>query len=274
MAEPKVMEPYVPIVGRVPRKVEIDRKKKLFKNVDLEQLLEDHGVFKNNEPPYLNWLPLELFDDETYDDYEAQEWIEKAKSENGEQLSLRALGLVDQNGTQIWRKVMINGYNESERVFSGVFSDETNSRCSFSRINLWFEIEDPLKFVERVSAAHYKRKVTDSKVRYRFYIDNMPRQDVNAMDPEQKTRLINNAKNTRMLKLSNNKNLSVMEDLKAEASQEYERTMNKIIFDEYIEEANPDLIPVKLEMPEEESEQVNEFGLIDIPRRDEEIVSE
>jgi len=77
-----------------------------------------------------------------------------------------------------------------------------------------------------------------------------------------------------MLKLSNNKNLSVMEDLKAEASQEYERTMNKIIFDEYIVEANPDLIPVKLEIPEEEIEVVNEFGLIDIPRREEEIVSE
>ena len=57
------MEPYIPIPGRVPRKVELDRKKKQFKSFDLEHLLEESGVFKNEEAPYLRWLPLDLFDD-------------------------------------------------------------------------------------------------------------------------------------------------------------------------------------------------------------------
>ena len=38
-AEPKVMEPYVPIPGRVPRKVELDRLKKDYKNYTIADLL-------------------------------------------------------------------------------------------------------------------------------------------------------------------------------------------------------------------------------------------
>ena len=37
--DPKVMEPYDPIPGRVPRKVAIDRKKKEFASFNLEELL-------------------------------------------------------------------------------------------------------------------------------------------------------------------------------------------------------------------------------------------
>lgn len=45
--EPKVMEPYDPIPGRVPRKVAIERKRKEFKNISLEEVLQSL-VFKNN----------------------------------------------------------------------------------------------------------------------------------------------------------------------------------------------------------------------------------
>jgi dynein heavy chain len=37
--EPKVMEPYDPIPGRVPRKVAIDRRKKEYASFSIEQLL-------------------------------------------------------------------------------------------------------------------------------------------------------------------------------------------------------------------------------------------
>jgi dynein heavy chain len=43
--EPKVMEPYDPIPGRVPRKVAIERKRKEFKNISLEEVLQSL-VFK------------------------------------------------------------------------------------------------------------------------------------------------------------------------------------------------------------------------------------
>lgn len=43
-AEPKVMEPYVPIPYRVPRKVELDRKKKEYKSFNLTELLETEVI--------------------------------------------------------------------------------------------------------------------------------------------------------------------------------------------------------------------------------------
>ena len=36
--DPKVLEPYDPIPGRVPRKVAIDRKKKEYSSFNLEEL--------------------------------------------------------------------------------------------------------------------------------------------------------------------------------------------------------------------------------------------
>jgi len=67
--DPKVMEPYDPIPGRVPRKVAIDRLKKEYASFSIEDLLFAEGVDVNNPNKNVNWLPLELFDDTVYDDY-------------------------------------------------------------------------------------------------------------------------------------------------------------------------------------------------------------
>ena len=78
--DPKVTEPYDPIPGRVPRKVAIDRKKKEYANYDVEELLLQEGVDYNDDSNnFVDWLELELFDDNTYDDYLNSYWIEKAK---------------------------------------------------------------------------------------------------------------------------------------------------------------------------------------------------
>lgn len=39
--DPKVMEPYRPIPGKPPRKVVIDRQRKLFASLDIEELLAE-----------------------------------------------------------------------------------------------------------------------------------------------------------------------------------------------------------------------------------------
>jgi dynein heavy chain len=275
-AEPKVMEPYIPIPERVPRKVEIDRKKKEYRAFDIGQLLERAGVYKDEEPSYLSWLHLDLFDDETFDDYSPQEWMDKTKVDGEEKgLALKGKGCINEAGRFTWNDVLITSYYEAEKEFICTLV-RTNEKVRFKRIDLWFEIEDPKKFVERVKKAHLLRAEADSRVRYNFYIDNMPRQDVNAMDPEQKNRLLSNAIDTKMLKGQSRKaNPNFEEELKTEASQEYERTMNKIIFDEYFEEANQSLIsPYQMEIPEEEEQIVNNCGIITIPKRKDTVVND
>lgn len=41
----------------------------------------------------MDWLPLELFDDTTYDDYSNEEWIFKKKDEDGNKRIIIGKGL-------------------------------------------------------------------------------------------------------------------------------------------------------------------------------------
>ena len=76
--DPKVMEPFNPIPGKPPRKVVIDRQRKLFTSLKIEDLLMELGI--NYRDPTDNmpeeWLPLEPFDDLEYDCRLPHEWIE------------------------------------------------------------------------------------------------------------------------------------------------------------------------------------------------------
>ena len=78
--------------------------------------------------------------------------------------------------------------------------------------------------------AFQQRLFADSIIRHEFYIDNMPlnNADLPELDQEQKRRLENMAKT---------KNIKDMEctTLLMEVGYDYSRTMNKIIFNKYLE---------------------------------------
>jgi len=99
-----------------------------------------------------------------------------------------------------------------------------------SRINILFDAENPRRFAVRVAKAHQERIFADSFIRYNYYIDNMPREDLADLDQEQKKRLEELTKNTKALKGED------LADLIIEVDNDYERTMNKIIFDKYLED--------------------------------------
>jgi dynein heavy chain len=58
-----------------------------------------------------------------------------------------------------------------------------------NRIYFCLDAEDPRKYVKRVAHAFRERVYADSIIRYNFYIDNMPQQDLPELDAEQKKRL-------------------------------------------------------------------------------------
>ena len=75
----QVMEPFQPIPGRPPRRVVIDRQRKLFASLDIEELLIELGIDYRYEPKNpSDWLPLEPFDDTEYDCRLPEEWIDLA----------------------------------------------------------------------------------------------------------------------------------------------------------------------------------------------------
>jgi dynein heavy chain len=82
--DPKVMEPYLPIPGRPPRRVVIDRQRKLFASLDIEDLLLELGIdYRSGVPNPADWLPLEPFDDTEYDCRMPEEWIAFGEAEDG-----------------------------------------------------------------------------------------------------------------------------------------------------------------------------------------------
>jgi len=130
-------------------------------------------------------LPLEPFDDTEYDCRLPEEWIELGYNEDGVFEPIPGKGLFrDGQGLGEWRPVLINGYDSERSVFTGYW-DGTAEYVELPRIHLLFNAEDPRIFAQRVAQAHEERIYADSIIRYNFFIDNMPHQELPELDSEQ-----------------------------------------------------------------------------------------
>lgn len=199
--DPKVMEPFQPIPGKPPRKVVIDRQRKLFASLDIEELLLELGIdYRNPQPNQADWLPLEPFDDLEYDCRLPREWIELGVDEEGGFAPIPAQGLLkNEDGSCEWKAVLIETWDEERAVYCGQW-DMTGEYVELTRINLLFNSEDPRIFAQRVAQAHQERIFADSQIRYNFFIDNMPAEELSELDPEQISRIIHMATASRYLK--------------------------------------------------------------------------
>jgi len=122
------MEPHVPIPGKPPRQVVIDRQRKLFASLNIEDLLFELGIdYKNPSLHQADWLPLEPFDDTEYDCRLPDEWIEYGNDPvTGAFCPIPGKGLWrDEQGSGFWRPVLINSYEAERNIFSGCWDDET-----------------------------------------------------------------------------------------------------------------------------------------------------
>ena len=104
--EPKVQVPFVPEPGKPPRKIEIERRRRLWAQMDITELLQRQGVdfsaadgcvvvicyrivllkvvlfspwWLRSMKLYKGYLPLEAFDDTSFDPREPEEWIAMSK---------------------------------------------------------------------------------------------------------------------------------------------------------------------------------------------------
>ncbi|XP_054832932.1 dynein axonemal heavy chain 1 [Eublepharis macularius] len=91
--KPKVQIPFEVLPGQCPRKIEIERRRRLYLSLDITELLANAGIDSNElmprhqdpanmptieqkkDPLFPIFLPLEVFDDEEYDCRTPQEWL-------------------------------------------------------------------------------------------------------------------------------------------------------------------------------------------------------
>ncbi|XP_026529026.1 dynein heavy chain 1, axonemal [Notechis scutatus] len=91
--KPKVQVPFEVLPGQCPRKIAIERKRRLYLSLDITKLLQNAGIDsnelmprhqdpvnlptieQNKDPLFPIYLPLQIFDDEEYDCRTPEEWL-------------------------------------------------------------------------------------------------------------------------------------------------------------------------------------------------------
>lgn len=237
-----MIAPYTTRPGQVPRKIEIERKKRLYASQDITKILLAEGVdhSKPAESAFAHIgrgvpvLPLEVFDNENFEERTPNEWMRIAHGKDGSMVGLPAKALhVDKQGAGAWKDGRVVGYAEKEKKYEVHWSDISLSPSFLARMHVCFKAEDPFRFCKRVADAHRRRREAEMTILYNLYIDSMPREVENYVDPEQAKRILASAYNNRQLVNPTSVDSS---PVIAEVRNNFARTMNKVVFDAFLEE--------------------------------------
>ena len=119
----KSNEPHKLIEGLLPRKVMVDRMRKIFSTINIETLLKQAEIDFSNENPLDNWLPLEFFEDKDLVIFTAEEQMAKVKDKENPERYLYIQGVDlqrDKEDHGTWKRVFINFYNEKIEKYEGI----------------------------------------------------------------------------------------------------------------------------------------------------------
>jgi dynein heavy chain len=258
--EPKVFVPYVTRPGHTPRRVAVERKRQFYASQDLTRILQDHGVtsetmvqtgLDENVPmqDLNNILPLTLFDDETYEQYQPTEWI------------MLGAGNVPAKTMFAgeWVACTVKSYDEATSLFQIEINGAQDNR---TRLEICFDVEDPFQFAKRLAAASAGRKLAEGLIRYNLYVDCMPTDDVADLDSEQVNRIVKIALHSRALQQSENDTSQLLNEI----HMDYARTMNKIVFDANLKGGSEATMMGDLQLPEQlPANPPPQFGCLQLP---------
>ncbi|XP_058416307.1 dynein axonemal heavy chain 1 isoform X1 [Diceros bicornis minor] len=317
--EPKVQVPFLVLPGQCPRKIEIERRKRLYLSLDIEQLLANEGIDSDelmprcpdphhpqtieqgHDPLFPIYLPLKVFDNEEFDCRTPSEWINmglEPGSQDRKPVPGKALlptddflGHEDPKSQKLkyaWCKVGVLDYDKEKQLYlvhktdeNGLVRDEMGKPilnggvtaegrlpllvCQYwvPRIQLLFCAEDPRIFTQRVVQAHALRKNTEALLLYNLYVDCMPTEGQRLINEQS----LNKIKQWTVSTPRMRKGPSVLEHLSSlsrEVNLDYERSMNKVTFDQIVS-SKPDTF-FYVTLPKKEEEKVPKQGLVSVPK--------
>ncbi|KAM7063036.1 dynein axonemal heavy chain 1 [Molossus nigricans] len=317
--DPKVQVPFLVLPGQCPRKTEIERRKRLYLSLDIEQLLAREGIDSNklmprhpdphnpqtieqgNDPLFPVYLPLKVFDNEEFDCRTPSEWISmglEPGSQDRKPVPGKALlptndllGHADPKSQELkyeWCNVGVLDYDEEKKLYLVHKTDENGSVrdemgkpilnggvtdagrpplliCQYwvPRIQLLFCAEDPRVFAQRVVQAHALRKNTEALLLYNLYVDCMPSDGQRLLSEQSMSKIKQWAMSTPRMR----KGPLVLEhlsNLSREVNLDFERSMNKINFDQIVS-SKPDTFSY-VTLPKKEEVEVPKQGLVSVPK--------
>jgi dynein heavy chain, axonemal len=234
-----VIAPFITRPGTIPRKIEIERKKRLFAAQNLEELLRAEGVDYSRIPQSsllplsktVGTLPLEVFDNDDFEERPWQEWVRLAAigGSEGAPVGVPARALfMDRNGQGSFKAARVMGYNEGEKKFEVHWEDLPGLANSLlARMHICFRAEDPFNYVQRVVDAHRRRKDAEMAIVYNLYVDCMPVDTLPDVDAQQAKRILATAISTKALHQSPPDTAALIAEVRIQAS----RSLNRMAFD-------------------------------------------
>lgn len=221
--EPKVMVPYDVPPGAVPRRVEVDRKKRLFAAQDVPSLVASEGV-DLIEPSAFG---VDVFDNTDMEQRLGEEWV-PAELPDGGSPSPALVAFRSGDGNEVeWKQCKVTEYSAGDNKYKCEPLDGSSDPLWMPRIFVHFLAEDPFLYSKRLARAVRERRQAEMFLRYNFYIDSMPTEDIPPLMAEQVNRMLGYALNSKKLK----DKLMDTSQLVNEVNIEYARTMNKVVFD-------------------------------------------
>ncbi|KAH8098241.1 dynein light chain binding protein [Aureococcus anophagefferens] len=249
--EPKVITAYKPKPGGMPRKLEIERRKRLYAAQDIETLLMAKGIDYSvpyssqllggkgdeGDVPPGSALPLIVFDNGDFEVHTADAWLAMGTDDAGNQQGLpcRALHMRDEATEQgVWRRGKVVSYDAAAERFGVAWDPDEGAApetepvepTPVHRMHICFVAEDPFVFVERVTDAHARRRDAEAVLLHNLYVDCMPTEGTKPLDSELCGRILALAINTKALRRTALETSRVI----AEVNTDYTRTLNKIVF--------------------------------------------
>eukprot|EP01064_Diplonema_japonicum_P003207 TRINITY_DN1209_c2_g1_i1.p1 TRINITY_DN1209_c2_g1~~TRINITY_DN1209_c2_g1_i1.p1 ORF type:complete len:4214 (+),score=1112.95 TRINITY_DN1209_c2_g1_i1:49-12642(+) len=242
--EPKVLLPFVHVRGKVPRKIEIERKRRQYESQSVEQLCSLAGLpldaISAREGPT---LPLEIFDNTSFDPRTPDEWMSLAHegvdpkaAETSFYIPAKCLQKDKQSGAWVYKYCRVVDWNKDTnklRILWGATPTENGEMTTWvPRITTCFLSEDPATYVQRLVHANRQREKVMRWLKYKLCCDSMPTDEMTPIDSAILERITHLGTNIRSLPPEDRRNIKPQEDaLVKEFVLDWNRCMNKVMLE-------------------------------------------
>ncbi|KAJ8259834.1 hypothetical protein GJAV_G00174010 [Gymnothorax javanicus] len=311
----KVQLPFKVQPGELPRKLEIERRRRTYMSYEIDQLLKDMGIdsgdlmvrhqrseqgqsgSESHGQPVSNYLPLEVFDNEEFDVRTPGEWLSlgcEDGSPDRKPVPAKAL-LPSRDDTPpadpqrlryCWQPVGVLDYDPEKHLYlvhkadcsgrvrdvkghpviihggQNVTDELQPGQYWVPRIQVNFSAEDPRVFAQRVQWVQRSRERAEALLLYHRSVDCMPVWSGSpALDPACLSRVKERTLSTPGLRVQELQ--ECVSRLESEISLEYDRTMNRMIFDKVVASSPEEFSHITV--PQPDPEPVPASGLVPVP---------
>ena len=234
-SEPKVQVPFEHERGRVPRRIEVERRRRLYETQDVEQLVQIAGLtIEQLAKKSQDQLPIEVFDDSSFDCRNPEEWMAIARSSPSDAAKYLPAQAITKDGDRFAIKpCRVVGWNSETNHLSILWGSTHRPSEAIEyipRILVHLLAEDPIAFVQRLVNAQQQRVKATAWIKYRLCCDAMPTEGLEGLDKPVMERI--RKLGTGIPQLSPEKFPDVQqrtEKLIEELNLEWRRTHNRIL---------------------------------------------